>query len=104
MQQLDLFTPKASQPAPQWCAWLQECALHSSQPALYAWWIPYRWMLDGRGKIRILACAPPGDELEIGPYPTRDDPQFFVDYLIEKGVAKSIVKVRRWDPSRRGIA
>ncbi|GAA0969929.1 hypothetical protein GCM10009555_017970 [Acrocarpospora macrocephala] len=104
--QLALFKPKPprpKKPAPLWCAWLQECALHSSQPALYAWWIPCRWMLDDRGKIRILACAPPGDELEIGPYEDRGEPEFFVDHLIAKGVVKSIIKVRRWDPSLVGI-
>lgn len=106
MTQLALFTPRKPRPPrppTRWCVWLNEIGLTAAAPDVFAWWVPYRYRFEARGKVRVLASIVPGEEIEIGPYEDREDAEFIADYLMGHGAPKAFVKVRRWQPGAKSV-
>lgn len=82
--------------AAQWGIVLNETGLYSNSAAgATDWWITQRHRFETTGRLRVLTAGVLGDTIEIGPL-DRDDAQFARDHMIEHGIHKGLLKLRRW--------
>lgn len=64
-------------------------------PGVADWWVSLRPRWEMSRQLRVLDSGFPGELVELGPF-ARDDAEFAHGHMIERGVPKAALKIRRW--------
>lgn len=93
--QLALPIPKQPAVADECGLLVNEVMLNSLGSEARGWWFEQSMRFEQIGRGRIIDVCIAGAILEVGPF-ARDDAEFMRDHMIEHGIHKNVIKIRKW--------